>query len=137
MCNGNQHWSTEVCGRSALTLTPTLPPASTSSALINFFSISCTSGSLNVRPTSRLSEPIVFLKLDVSPVLADSPTRRWRGVKETRELWGTMRGETSAHAAKGWHRRDTHGVARLDTSLAMTSIPRFLATPICVGEERA
>jgi hypothetical protein len=33
-----------------------------------------------------LSEPTVFLKLEVSAVLADSPMRRWRGVNETSEL---------------------------------------------------
>ena len=50
-----------------------LPPTSTNSALMNFFSNSATSGSESVRPTRRLSEPTVFLKLDVSAVFADSP----------------------------------------------------------------
>jgi hypothetical protein len=35
----------------------------------------------------RLSEPTVFLKLEVSAVLAASPIRRWRGVNETSELY--------------------------------------------------
>jgi hypothetical protein len=69
------------------TLTPMLPFTSTSSALMNFFSNSAISGSFRDRPTSRFIEPTVFLKFDVSAVLAGSPICRWRGVKETRELW--------------------------------------------------
>ena len=55
----------------------------------------------------------MFLKFDVSPVLAGSPIIRCRGVKETKE-----------------------GVAKLETSLAITSIPRRRATPIleCRGQ---
>lgn len=50
---------------------------------------------------------MVFLKFEVSAVFADSPIRRCRGVKETKE-----------------------GVAKLETSLAITSIPLRRATPI-------
>ena len=59
-----------------LTFTPTLPFTSTSSALMYFFSNSATSGSFSVRPISLLSDPTVFLKLEVSAVLAASPIKR-------------------------------------------------------------
>lgn len=53
----------------------------------------------------------MFLKLEVSAVLAASPMRRCRGVNETKD-----------------------GVAKLETSLAMTSIPLRRATPILESE---
>jgi hypothetical protein len=53
----------------------------------------------------------VFLKLEVSAVLAASPMRRCRGVNETKD-----------------------GVAKLETSLAITSIPLRRATPILESE---
>jgi hypothetical protein len=53
---------------------------------MNFFSNSAISGSERDRPTRRFSEPTVFLKLEVSAVLAASPRCRCRGVNEMREL---------------------------------------------------
>lgn len=53
---------------------------------MNFFSISCTSGSENVRPRSRFNDPMVFLKFDVSCVLAGSPMARVFGPKATNDL---------------------------------------------------
>ena len=47
-----------------------------------------------------------------------------------REIW-------REGSAKECDRRDkcTHGVARLETSLTIMSMPRFLATPICVDDQ--
>ena len=67
---------------------------------------------------------MVFLKLDVSCVLAGSPMARCLGPKATRDL-------DEGQAKKQASTRCTHGVARLETSLTMMSMPRFLATPIC------
>lgn len=53
-----------------------------------YFASYCSmSGSPKARPTSRLSEPTVLRKLDVSAVLAGSPIARVRGPKPTRELF--------------------------------------------------
>lgn len=71
----------------------------------------------------------MFLKLEVSAVLADSPMYRCRAVKEMRELeeekserdvsWGWFRGkETESSREKLKEGARTHGVARLETSLA-------------------
>ena len=91
----------------------------------NFFSNSWTSGSENVRPMRRFSEPIVFLKLDVSCVFAASPIARCFGPKATRDLCdGSDATSLSQIATK------TYGVARFETSLVMISIPRCRATPI-------
>ena len=48
------------------TWTPTTPWASTRAALMNFFSTDETCGSSAAPPMRRLSEPIVFLKFEVS-----------------------------------------------------------------------
>ena len=72
--------------RDKLTLTPTVPFMLTSSALINFFSISEISGSLTDLPTNRLRDPMVFLKLETSWVFALSPIERCLGPKETKDL---------------------------------------------------
>lgn len=53
---------------------------------MNFFSSEAISGSDRGRPIKRLSEPTVFLKLEVSAVLAGSPMRRCLGVNETSDL---------------------------------------------------
>jgi hypothetical protein len=94
---------------------------------MNFFSISVISGSFACRPTSRFREPIVFLKFEVSRVFADSPIARDLGPNEMRELSGADRKSIDRGASEGLQ---THGVTRFDTSLAITSIPRCLATPI-------
>lgn len=86
-----------------------------------FFSNSAISGSFNDRPMSRFNDPTVFLKLEVSAVLADSPMYRCRGVNETKEL---------TISSVFCRLLMTHGVARLETSLTMMSIPPRLATPI-------
>lgn len=64
-----------------------------------------TSGSFKERPANLVREPTVFLRLETSCVFADSPRERDLTPKETRD-----------------------GVARLETSLVITSTPRFLAT---------
>ena len=89
---------------------------------MNFLSYSSISGSDKLLPINLFNDPTVFLKLEVSAVLAASPMKRWRGVKEMRELQG------SAYA--GVEVGMTHGVARLETSLVMISIPFLRATPI-------
>ena len=86
-----------------------------------FFSNSAISGSFNDRPMSRFNDPTVFLKLEVSAVLADSPMYRCRGVNETKEL---------TISSVFCRLMVTYGVARLETSLTIMSIPPRLATPI-------
>jgi hypothetical protein len=68
------------------TCVPTVPLTSTRLALRNFFSMFWTWGSSTVRPMRRLREPMVFLKLDVSWVLADSPMERCLTPNATRDL---------------------------------------------------
>ena len=73
----------------------------------------------------RLREPIVFLKLEVSRFLADSPIARCLGPNEIRELYQGMSGDKQVE-----NQGVTYGVALLDTSFAITSIPLWRATPI-------
>lgn len=60
---------------------------------MNFFSTSWTSGSLAVRPSNRFKDPMVFLKLDVSWVFADSPIDRCLGPKATKDLAKVRKGQ--------------------------------------------
>ena len=53
---------------------------------MNFDSTSVISGSEIVRPSSRLSEPTVLRKLEISRVFAGSPIERCLGPNETRDL---------------------------------------------------
>ncbi len=88
-----------------------------------------------VRPINRLREPTVFLKLEVSSVFADSPMDRCLGPKETSELtqhkggWSEGYPLDISERSRVWG-MSTYGVARLETSLTMISIPLCLATPI-------
>jgi len=66
----------------------------------------------------------VFLKLEVSWVLAASPIKRCFVPKATNDLVDFQ------HIYKSTGQKFTYGVARLDTSFTMMSIPRCLATPI-------
>lgn len=74
----------------------------------------------------RLSEPIVFLKFEISCVFADSPIARCFGPNETRALYQAFQCEVDKIISK----KNSYGVARLDTSFVIMSIPRFRATPI-------
>ena len=70
---------------------------------MNLDSYSATSGSDSDRPISRFNDPTVFLKLEVSAVLAGSPMCRWRDVNDTSELQRLAQGLAMPGAL-------THGV---------------------------
>jgi hypothetical protein len=93
--------------------------------MIKFFSISWTSGSLKVRPARRFKLTMVFLALLISWVLAPSPRYLCLGPKEAMEL-----NRISQYFKFSYTTLYTYGVARLETSLQITSIPRLRATAI-------
>lgn len=99
---------------------------------MNCFSDSAISGSLRVRPIRRLSEPIVFLKLDVSSVLAASPIERDLGPNETRDLQETRQLRENGNARV--HVRSS-SIRRLVYNHINSSLPRHanLKRP---GDER-
>jgi len=93
--------------------------------LINFFSYSAISGSDTVRPSNLFKLPIVFLKLEISCVFAGSPMERCLRPKEIRDLQDGR--EQARLFLLKWK---TYGVALLEVSLVMMSMPFRRATPI-------
>lgn len=108
----------------------------------------CADGAVHV-DEGGVEETLFIVEIGVEDGATDEPFERSDGVSEVGRLLGLCGlADSTLFGPKGDERtggcssderggeKGTHGVARLETSLTMMSMPRFLATPICGGGER-